>query len=351
MKLYIMKREALERLKANLSVVYGKYYTEATNKWITDICGEDPFIEFKEVTEFKLADLNSDLTPGEIDLSNCKILYEKLQFLSESQASDERLWAGLAHTTFYEYMRKRWGYGYGKKPKSSEKEIGAILTRFFYKSSGRSGFYRNTLAKCWWVGHNTYNPKNTTNHFESLDIIGSNDLNSKINEFFYNFTFSSNPDVMSAIIEALRRFNEEGIHVLVREHIRPAMSYLNAVGGSVVIDCLEKEEITEIFSNAIESIMQGDAPSLNFDKNTTEERDDIDYSEDENIDVEDSEDLTTIILGCKVMVRNADKETKTYKYDLMNGTLPKAVDVFTGHKVGDTVELMGKEWKIEDVIL
>lgn len=93
MKLYIMKREALETLKANLPVVYGKYYTEKTNQWISDICGEDPFIEFKDVTEFKLADLNSDLTPGEIDLNNCKILYEKLQFLSESQASDERLWA------------------------------------------------------------------------------------------------------------------------------------------------------------------------------------------------------------------------------------------------------------------
>lgn len=51
--------------------------------------------------------------------------------MSESQASDERLWAGLTHTTFYDYMRKRWGYGYGKKPKSAEKEAGAIQTRFF----------------------------------------------------------------------------------------------------------------------------------------------------------------------------------------------------------------------------
>lgn len=109
MKLYIMKREALETLKANLPVVYGKYYTEKTNQWISDICGEDPFIEFKDITEFKLADLNSDLTPGEIDLNNCKILYEKLQFLSESQASDERLWAGLTHTTFYDYMRVSGG--------------------------------------------------------------------------------------------------------------------------------------------------------------------------------------------------------------------------------------------------
>ena len=131
MKLYIMKREALEMFKANLPVVYGKYYTEKTNQWITDICGEDPFIEFKDVTEFKLADLNSDLTPGEIDLNNCKILYEKLQFLSESQASDERLWAGLAHTTFYDYMRKRWDMDTGKSRRVLKKKRVPYRPDFF----------------------------------------------------------------------------------------------------------------------------------------------------------------------------------------------------------------------------
>lgn len=347
MKLYIMKRDALETLKANLTAVYGKYYTEKSNKWIYDICGEDPFIEFKDVTEFTLASLNSDLTPGEIDLENCKILYEKLMFLSESQASDERLWAGLTHATFYEYMRERWGYGHGKRPKSAEKEVGAIQTRFFYKYSGRSGFYRNTLSKCWWVGHNTYNPNNASNHFESLDIIGSNDLNSKINEFFYNFTFSSNPEVMSAIIEALRVFKEEGKALSVRNHIRPAMSYLNAVGGSVVIDCLSKEEITSIFSDAIAAIMQGDTPSLNLEGGVEE---DIDYSVDEESTPGEVPDEPEVILGCKVVIRNENNETKTYKYDLMNGTLPKALEAFTGHKTGDVIEMLGCEWKIEDVI-
>lgn len=350
MKLYIMRKEALEILKANLPVVYGKYYTEKTNKWIYDICGEDAFIEFKDVTEFKLADLDADLTPGEIDLNNCKILYEKLQFLSESQASDERLWAGLAHTTFYAYMRKRWGYGYGKKPKSTEKESGAIKTRFFYKGTGRSGFYRNTLSKCWWVGRNTYNPNNHQNHFESLDIIGSNDLNSKINEFFYNFTFSSNPYVMGAIIEALQQFKEEGRQVLVRDHIRPAMSYLNAVGGSVVIDCLEKEEITRIFSDAVDAIIQGDAPTLNYEGNVLAD-DELDYLGEDNIEVSDMEEVPEVTLGCKVVIRNVDKETKTFKYDMLNGKLPKAVEIFTGCKVGDIIELSGKEWKVEDVIL
>ena len=60
--------------------------------------------------------------------------------------------------------------------------------------------------------------------------------------------------------------------------------------------------------------------------------------------------MPEVILGCKVVIRNADKETKTYKYDLMNGVLPKGVETFTGHKVGEMVELMGQEWKIEDII-
>lgn len=36
--------------------------------------------------------------------------------------------------------------------------------------------------------------------------------------------------------------------------------------------------------------------------------------------------------------------------DMVNGMLPKAVEVFSGCKVGDVIEMMGKEWRIEDVI-
>ena len=351
MKLYIMKRDALETLKANLPAVFGKYYTEKTNRWIGDVCGQNPFIEFKDVEEFELYDLDSDLSPGEIDLNNCKILYEKLQFLSESQACDERLWAGLSHSTFYGYMRKRWRYGYGKKPKEAKKESGEILTRFFYKSYGRNGFYRNSLSKCWWVGRNTYNQNNTINHFENLDIIGSNDLSSKITELFFNFNFSSNTYILNAVIDALRQFNEEGRRLSVRDHIRPAMSYLNAVGGSVVLDCLEQEEITRILVDAIDAIMQGDTPALILDNNMGDVEEGIEDYEDDNNDKSGDLGMHEVILGCKVIVRNSNKKTKTYKYDLIDGVMPKTVEIFTGHKIGDYVEINGEQWKIEDVII
>lgn len=46
-----------------------------------------------------------------------------------------------------------------------------------------------------------------------------------------------------------------------------------------------------------------------------------------------------------------DGKVKTYKYDLVNGTLSKTVEVLKGGKVGDIVELMGKKWKIEKINL
>ena len=359
MKLYIMKREALETLKANLQIAYAKYYTESSNSWIIDLCGEDAFIEFKEIPYFELSELDTGLGKGEIDLRNCKILYEKLMFLSESQASDERLWAGLTHATFYNYMRKRWEYGYGKKPKSAEKEAGELKSRFFYSGGTRAGFYRNTLAKCWWVGRNTYDASNEANHFERLDVIGSNDINSKVTEFFYNFTFSSNPYVLDGIINALRYFKNEGIAVSVREHIRPAMSYLNAVGGAVVIDCIPKEEITDIIVNTIQGIMQGDSFGLSVDSGM----DEVDESDDtienegnesefagEQMQADDVNDLE-VALGCKVNVKYEDGTIKVYKFDYLDGKIPDVVQPLAGHRVGDMVMLNGYECRIADISL
>lgn len=344
MKLYIMKQDALEMLKANLPALYSKYYTEPDNKWIAEIYGDDPFVEFKEVPNFDLAELDSDLTPGEIDLRNCKIIYEKLQFLSESQASDERLWAGLTHSTFYGYMRRRWGYGYTAKPKTPDKEAGILRSRFFFRGGGRNGFYRNTIAKCWWVGHNTYDPANMRNHFERLDIIGSNDLNSKITEFFYNFTFSSNPSVLGAIIESLRSFKLEDRKLAVREHIRPALTYMNAVGGSVVIDCLEPETITEIFTDAIETIMQGDTPSLDLsaalDPDETGENDD-----------DPEEPLKRVVVpGCKIIVHDKHMNPRAYVYNYDNDVVPPHLKPFTDRGIGDDVLIDGEFYTIQDII-
>lgn len=346
MKIYIMKQDALETLKDNIEDIYGKYYTESTNKWIYDVCGGNPFVEYKEIPDFSLATIDHS-SLGEVDFQNCKIIFTNLMFLSESQAGDERLWAGLTHTVFYDYMRQRYKYGYGRKPKSAEKESGEILSRFFYKSTGRKGFYRNTLAKAWWVGHNTYNPQNEKNHFEKLDLIGSNDISSKVLDLFENYLFSSNPHIMDGIAEGLRHFRMEGKALSTRNHIRPAMVHLNAVGGSLVLDCLETEEIADIFIDTIEGIMQGDKSALGQDLSVDEEDDVID--EDNN--TTDENEALTVTLGCKICVKTNDGTTKFYKYDYVNGAIPGAIMAFTGKTVGDDVNINGVDYNIVDITL
>lgn len=336
-----MKRKALEMLKANLKTTYGRYFTEETNQWIYDLYGEDPFIMFKEIPDFELADLN--LSASEQDFENCKIVYEKLKFLSESQASDERLWAGLTHGTFYEYVRKRWGYTFGKKVRTPEQEAETLKSRFFFKSPGRSGIYRNTLSKFWWVGHNTYDSNNTNNHFEKLDIIGFVDISTKINEYFYNFPFSANQKIMGAVFESVRGFNDKGLILDAKKHIRPAMSSLNAIGGSVILDCLSQREITSIFTNEIERIQSGSASAIAISR---------DLDEDNITDVEEeygTDGSVEVFLGCTIDIINDNGVKKTYKYDKINGVLPELLDYFTSKKLGDSVEIDDATWLIEKI--
>ena len=109
-------------------------------------------------------------------------------------------------------------------------------------------------------------------------------------------------------------------------------------------DTLGKDSFEKAESEMMYTAIKGAINSANL------KEEDIDYSDDENTDAVDTSDVPEVTLGCKVVIRNIDKETKTYKYDMVNGMLPKAVEVFTGCKVGDVIEIMGKEWRIEDVI-
>lgn len=144
MKLYFMKKEALDILKSNLDMVYNMYFTEKDNKWLWKVCGGDPFVEFKEIQDFQLAPIDSDLTKGEVEFANCKIIYQHLSFLTESQACDERLWAGLCHSVYYEYLRKRWDYD-TKSPKTQKEAVSNIKSRFFFSGGTRAGLFRNSI--------------------------------------------------------------------------------------------------------------------------------------------------------------------------------------------------------------
>lgn len=278
------------------------------------------------------------------------MLYKNLSFLSESQASDERLWAGLCHSVYYQYLRKRWGYD-KQQPKKPKESISNIKSRFFFSGGTRAGLYRNTMAKCWWVGRNSFDISKT-NLFEKLDILGSSDISSKISDIFYSNTFSSNPLIFDGIVNGIKYFNDAGTQLTVKEHIRPTLQLLNAVGGGIILDCLSSEDIADIFIDNIHSIIQGDVQGVDFDESDSSE-----YFDNDGVDITDSnshnktgeEDALYVSLGQKVIVRsNSTGDEKTYMIDFIkqSGGIPGLVKELLGKSIGDEITYLGNSYTI-----
>ncbi len=288
MKIYFMKQDAISFFKINMGRLYANYYQKDDNSWMEEEYGDNPFVFFMDMPDFELAPLADGMKAGEIDVLNCKIIYENLKDLSESQASDERLWAGLCNGTFYKYMRRRHGYNKGSL---NEKDASTTaLSRFFFSGGQRAGFYRNTLAKCWWVGRATYDSKNQMNHFDLLDALGANDISTKVSDIFYSNTFAASQTILKGICDSLRFYSDRDVKLRMREEIRPALQYLNAVGVATLLDVLTAEEIKDLMVKRISELRKGESDDI---RTTDEEIDSVD-DEEEIADIQEEIDETIV---------------------------------------------------------
>lgn len=353
MKLYFMKKEVLDKLKDDLNIIYEKYFTEEDNKWIIDEYGEDAFVEFKEIPDFELESLDSELKINEVEFNNAKILYKNLSFLNESQACDERLWAGLCHTTFYKYLRKRWGYD-TRDIKEARKEASAIKSRFFFSGGTRSGLFRNSISKCWWLGHNTFD-SSKENSFEKLDIIGNNDISTKISDIFYSYSFVANPTILNGIVRMFKYFHDKDIIISPRKYVRPAIQFLNTVGGGVLLDYLSEEDIAKIMIDKIEDIMKNEKNYITKTKatdNKSEYENSIAKVDNKNV-VEKDISSEKVVKGNTVKARCLETDdVSNYIVDYISGTnkIPPLAKMFLDCGIGDVVEFKGKSYRVEEVV-
>ena len=99
-----MPEDDLIAFKSNLSTVSNKF-TEPNNSWMQDLFdGNYPFKDTKYTIEDFSLDMSQD-DPFRTEFENVKRVYTRLKFLTDSQASDERLWAALCLGEFYPYVQ------------------------------------------------------------------------------------------------------------------------------------------------------------------------------------------------------------------------------------------------------
>lgn len=240
MKVHFLTENALEALRVNLKENL-RHYADKNNDWIYSYFGdESSFIEYKqEFPEFKLTvDAEEDM--GKNDVKNTITLYSAMKNLTDTQATDERLWSGMCHCDFWDFLQMRW-----QVKDYHDLSDSKIRTRFFFAQNKKRSLITNSLSKLWWCGRLTYDEKRK-DPFELTKYL-IYDYATKMLIIFSN-NYISNHDITIGLFSALKYLEEIGYQIKEkkpRDVYYEATKYLNVLGGTYVLDYFTSEELEE----------------------------------------------------------------------------------------------------------
>jgi hypothetical protein len=235
MKLKFLSDETLIDLRTNFDS-YKEHYYNKDDQWF-----DAYFNEVGRVIESKIEINKPDFYFNEdfviSDRENVKIVYNALKNLTVAQATQERLWAGLAHLQFRDF------FYYRLKNELQDKNEKRINTGLFFKNGNKRSLFVHILARLWWVGYMTYDESNE-NPYWLTDFFCEKDFSARAVVFFSS-NFTSNPNITKGILRTLVKWEERGISIK-RDHFVQANKYLNVVGGAMILDMLSTEEVEEM---------------------------------------------------------------------------------------------------------
>jgi len=173
------------------------------------------------------------------DSENVARVYNRMKGLSDSQASDERIWMAYTLTEQLEYMRYRW--------KNVDKDH--MLNRYGFNYSPMRSLFRNGMARLWWMGRITYDasrsdPYELTKFIcKYLDIVDD----------FWSRTLFNNPVTARAVLNAMYDAHLAGVEI-VRPLVRDISKYCNLLAGTYMLEVLGYDFI---YQKVYERVMKG----------------------------------------------------------------------------------------------
>src|SRR3989344_6021738 len=208
----------------------------------------------------------SQNNPNETDYENIKRFYTAFKKLKDSQATEERLWAGLCHSNyFWDYLKYRWDC----------KDETQVLARYFFSSEdGRRPIFYNGLARLWGDGRMTYD-ENAKDPFELTKYICEN-LTTK-GYLTMTFAFSHNQRICKTYLRTMMDFEKR--NKLTVEEYEKSRRYVNLLGGKVLLDSLSDEELTKKINDYLDKLVKN-RNKVNIKKSETIEESDEPYKKE-----------------------------------------------------------------------
>ncbi|MFF2447925.1 DUF6339 family protein [Neobacillus sp. NPDC058068] len=238
----LMKEAMLIDLKENISENMLFYKSRSNDKFINDLRVQS----LDQIINLEVSDISNR---SKDDLLNAISLYEYFKDLPLTLASDEKFWSYLTHTSFWDYMCKRWPV-----QEAEGEEIEFIKTRYFFSSKSKT-FYRNGLSRLWWYVSMTYDEQKADPYHYTRIILGYQDV---ANLLIETTNLSRNKVALKAILEVISTIEElessEKVKKIKRKRhlIRDLIKYINLVGGVTIWDTLNEKEAYEKAWNYVE---------------------------------------------------------------------------------------------------
>lgn len=223
---------------------YKVHYYNKDDEWF-DAYFSEPGRVLESKIEFNIPKFNFDEDYAISDRENVKLIYDSLKHLTVSQATQERLWVGLAHLQLRDFSY------YRLKQELEGKNDKRINTALFFKgNSQKRALFVHIISRLWWAGYMTYDEENGENPFWLTDFFAEKDFSARCVTFFSS-NFTSNRNITKGILKTLFKWKENGINIK-RDHFVQANKYLNVVGGAMILDVLSTEEVEEMVGEYLE---------------------------------------------------------------------------------------------------
>lgn len=237
MKIKYITEEGILTLRNNNKIIFEGIMLEK-DKSILELMKDDNLIKETsyEINDFILSTSQDKGKEALTDGENVQIVYNNMMHLSDSQASDERIWVAYTLREQLNYMKYRW----------PAKNAKGMLNRYFFNYGKQRSLFRNGMSRLWWIGRLTYD-KSADDPYELTKII------CKHQDFIENImgrNVFNNPTILRATLRAINDANKQGIKTN-RYCIRGIAEYLNLLGGTYLIDIFTYDEIYEKVANWI----------------------------------------------------------------------------------------------------
>lgn len=343
MLINFMKNNALDMLISDIPNNTSFYNSK--DKWIGQYFENKGFGSYSFNTGIMVSDVDLTLGDSKTDYENAVKLYESFKDqLNPVQASDLRLWAYLAHNTYWDYMRTRWAIDVASEEDEDDagkdKIVSRIGSRYFFKASKGKAFVRQGIARLYWSAYLTYDEDNKNNPYEMTEYFLSKQ------DIFLVSTERSLARYKTLLLAALKVLKEHG--ELKRTEIRSYFLNLNQAGGVIVFDSLSKQDARVLAKKILDETLAANAKNVESEHveiNREEKSDEVQSASnqaDEEVCVGGK-----IVYDSKIIVRNI----KT------NVRMPVAVGKskfqtkpnLVGLKVGDKFKIRKDSWVIESM--